>query len=65
LGWWILDLDDGQKVIYMGGETRGHMAYLGFNKLESAGVIVLLNYNSDDNSQLIMGQEILKSINKY
>lgn len=65
LGWWILDLDDGQKVIYMGGETQGHMAYLGFNKLESTGVIVLLNYNSDDNSQLIMGQEILKAINKY
>lgn len=65
LCWWVLDLDDGQKIIYMAGNTYGHMAYIGFNKSKSTGAIVLLNCDSEDNAQLKMGPEILQAIMKY
>jgi CubicO group peptidase (beta-lactamase class C family) len=64
LAWYILELDDGQTVIYTGGDTNGHSAYLGFNKSTSTGTIVLSNY-AMHGSQLTMGAEILQAIIKY
>ena len=65
MGWWILDLDDGQKIVYFAGDTNGHSAYIAFNKTESMGVIILLNSSMHDNTNLNMGPEIMKAIMKY
>jgi len=65
MAWWILDLDDGQKVIYFAGDTNGHSAYIAFNKSESIGAIILLNSSMHDNTNLDMGPEIMKAISKY
>jgi hypothetical protein len=64
LAWFILELDDGQVITYHGGDTYGYSAFIGFNESLSTGVIVLLNYCLNG-TQLIMGQDILKAINKY
>jgi hypothetical protein len=64
LAWFILELDDGQVITYHGGDTYGYSAYIGFNESASTGVIILLNYCLNG-TQLIMGQDILKAINKY
>jgi hypothetical protein len=64
LAWFILDLDDGQRVIYTGGDTSGQSAYLGFNKTSSTGVIILSNY-AMHGDQLTMGAEIMQLIAKY
>jgi CubicO group peptidase (beta-lactamase class C family) len=64
LAWFILELDDGQVITYHGGDTYGYSAFIGFNESLSTGVIVLLNYCLNG-MQLIMGQDILKAINKY
>ncbi len=65
LAWFILELDDGQEVTYGGGDTSGHSTYIGFNKSESTGVIVLLNCSVHDGANLNSGAAILKAINKY
>ena len=65
LAWYILELDDGQEVTYGGGDTNGHSAYIGFNKSESTGAIVLLNYSGHDGTNLNLGAAIMKAINKY
>ncbi|NIO49376.1 MAG: serine hydrolase [Candidatus Aminicenantes bacterium] len=65
LAWYIFELDDGQEVTYSGGDTNGHSAYIGFNKSESTGVIVLLNCSVHDGTNLNLGAAIMKAINKY
>jgi D-alanyl-D-alanine-carboxypeptidase/D-alanyl-D-alanine-endopeptidase len=65
LAWYILELDDGQEVTYSGGDTNGHSAYIGFNKSESTGAIVLLNCSMHDGTNLNLGAAIMKAINKY
>jgi CubicO group peptidase (beta-lactamase class C family) len=65
LAWFILDLDDGQQIIYTGGDTNGHSTYMAFNKTESTGAIILLNCSMHDNTNLTMGPEIMKAIMKY
>ncbi|MFC1565063.1 serine hydrolase domain-containing protein [candidate division KSB1 bacterium] len=65
LVWYIIELDDGQEIIYCGGDTNGHSTYLGFNKSESTGVIVLLNCEAHDGANLTLGPAILKAIIKY
>ncbi|MCP4725522.1 MAG: hypothetical protein GY863_10820 [bacterium] len=65
LAWYILELDDGQEIIYSGGDTNGHSAYMGFNKSESTGVIILLNCQGRDGANLFLGPAILKAISKY
>jgi len=65
LAWFILELDDGQVITYHGGDTNGHSAYLGFNKSQSTGAIVLLNCSMHDETNLNLGAAILKAINKY
>ena len=64
LAWFILTLDDGQTIIYSGGDTQGHSSYIGFNKSLSTGAIILSNY-AMHGSQLTMGHKILELINKY
>ncbi len=64
LAWFVLELDDGQTMIYTGGDTNGQSAFLGFNKSSSTGAIILSNY-AMHGSQLAMGAEIMKAILKY
>ncbi len=64
LAWFIFTLDDGQTIIYSGGDTQGHSSYIGFNKLLSTGVIILSNY-AMHGRQLTMGHKILQLIHKY
>jgi len=65
LAWFILKLDDGQEITYHGGDTNGHSAYIGFNKSESTGAIVLLNCSKHDGTNSNFGADILKAILKY
>ena len=65
LAWWILDLDDGQKIIYSGGNTNGHSAYIAFNKSKFTGAIILFNSSNHDGANLNMGEEVMKAILKY
>jgi len=65
MAWWILDLDDGQKIIYSGGNTNGHSSYIAFNQAKSTGVVVLLNSSNLDGTNMDMGKEIMKAIIKY
>jgi len=65
LGWYILELDDGQRVVYSGGDTNGYSAYIGFNKSALTGAIVLLNCSMHDGSNLASGAALLKAIMKY
>ena len=64
LAWYVKTLDDGQTIIYSGGDTQGHSSFIGFNKATSTGVIILSNYVMHG-SQLTMGPEILEAINQY
>ena len=65
MAWWILVLDDGQKIIYSGGNTNGHSSYIAFNQTESTGVVILFNSSNHDGTNLDMGMEIMKAIIKY
>ncbi len=65
LAWLILELDDGQKIIYSGGNTNGHSAYIAFNKSKSTGAIILFNSSNHDGANLSMGAEVMKAILKY
>jgi D-alanyl-D-alanine-carboxypeptidase/D-alanyl-D-alanine-endopeptidase len=64
LAWYILELDDGQVIIYHGGGTGGYDSYLGFNKSLSTGAIILFNSKVQE-SVLVIGEQVLKAINKY
>jgi len=64
LAWYILELDDGQEIIYHGGGTGGYDTYIGFNKSASTGAILLFNSKVDE-SVLVIGECVLKAINKY
>jgi len=65
LAWYILDLDDGQKVIYSGGDTNGYSTYIGLNKTTLTGAIILLNCSMHDGTNLSAGPAVLKAIMKY
>ena len=65
MAWWILDLDDGQKIIYSGGNTNGHSSFIAFNQTKSTGVVILFNSSNHDGANLNMGKEIMKAIIKY
>jgi D-alanyl-D-alanine-carboxypeptidase/D-alanyl-D-alanine-endopeptidase len=64
LAWYILELDDGQTIIYHGGGTGGYDSFLGFNKSLSTGAIILFNSKVNENIHEI-GERVLKAINKY
>lgn len=65
LAWFILELDDGQTIIYSAGGTQGHSSFIGFNQQSQTGVVVLLNNNNHDGASIDLGKEIMKAINKY
>ena len=65
MAWWIFELDDGQKIIYFGGNTNGHSSYIAFNQTESTGIVILFNSSNHDGTNLDMGMEIMKAIIKY
>lgn len=65
LAWLILELDDGQKIVYSAGNSFGQSAYLAFNKKESTGAVILLNSSNLDGSNIKMGEAIMKAIVKY
>ena len=65
LAWFILELDDGQTVVYGGGDTNGYSAYIGFNKTALTGAIILLNCSRHDGTNLTVGPAVLKAIMKY
>ena len=65
LAWLILELSDGQKIIYAAGNTFGQSSYIAFNKKESTGAIILLNSSNLDGSNIKMGDAIMKAIAKY
>ena len=63
LGWHQHKSSDGRTYYWHGGSTNGHTAYIGFDKLNLTGVVVLCN--CEDINIIIFGDEILKAINKY
>ena len=65
IGWFMIELDDGQKIIYSGGDTNGFSAYIGFNKELRTGAIILLNASFHDSTNLSMGPEIMKAIYRH
>jgi len=64
LAWYILELDDGQTMVYHGGGTGGYDSFLGFNKSLSTGAIILFNSKVNESVHTI-GELVLKAINKY
>ena len=65
LAWWILELEDGQTIVYSAGGTNGHSSFMGFNPETLTGTIVLSNSNMHDGGSIEMGKEIMKAIIKY
>ena len=65
LAWFILELEDGQEIIYSGGDTNGHSAYLAFNISNLTGAIILLNASFHDNTNMNFGHNLMMVINKY
>ena len=65
LAWYLIELDDGQEIIYSGGDTNGHSAYIAFNKSTLTGAVLLLNASFHDATNLNFGHSIMLAINKY
>ena len=63
LGWHRHQSSDGRTYYWHGGSTNGHTAYIGFDKSNLTGVVVLCN--CEDVNILIFGDKLLKAINKY
>ena len=64
-GWYKKEIDDGQQIIYCGGNTIGFGSYIGFNETLKTGVILWYNADYDDGANLYLGPKILEAINKY
>jgi len=64
IAWYILELDDGQQIIWTGGDTTGHSSYLAFNNATKTGVILLSNCCMHG-YQITLGEEIMQAIPKY
>ena len=54
---------DGITYFRHGGSTSGQAAYVGFNLSNITGAVVLCNFKTPYN--IILGDKILKAINKY
>lgn len=63
LGWHQHQSSDGRTYCWHGGSTNGHTAYIGFNKSNLTGVVVLCN--CEDINISLFGDKILKTIDKY
>jgi len=65
LAWYIFELEDGQEIVYSGGDTNGHSAYIAFNPSNLTGAIILLNASFHDGTNLNFGHNLMMAINKY
>ena len=63
--WLILELEDGQEIIYMAGNTNGHSSYMAFNRTLSTGAVILFNISNHDGTNIDMGMELMRAIIKY
>ena len=61
--WYILELQDGQEIIWSGGATNGQRAFIAFNPSILTGAIILLNVQGAE--QLKFGCELMMAINNY
>lgn len=64
LGWHIEETPDGDIFTWHEGWTNGYSAYIGFDKSEQIGVLVLMNMSEPDDISLI-GELVLKAALKY
>jgi D-alanyl-D-alanine-carboxypeptidase/D-alanyl-D-alanine-endopeptidase len=62
--WHIDRLPEGYTFIYHGGRTNGYMAYIGFDKSNRTGAVILCN-QSTMNVMIRFGEDLLKAVNKY
>ena len=62
--WHIDVLPEGYTFHLHGGRTNGYMAYLGFDKSNMTGVVILCNQSSE-NVIIRFGEDVLKAVNKY
>ena len=62
--WHIDVLPEGYTFHYHGGRTNAFMAYIGFDKTNMTGVVILCNQSSQ-NQILRFGEDVLKAVNKY
>lgn len=63
LGWHKYKTPNGYTYYWHGGSTSGYTAYIGFDKKNLIGTVILCN--SADVDILIFGEEILNAIHKY
>jgi CubicO group peptidase (beta-lactamase class C family) len=63
LGWHKLQDSEGRTYFRHGGSTNGQSAYIGFDLSNLTGVVILCNYKTINN--YILGDKVLKAINKY
>ena len=52
------------KIIYFENNTICHSSFIGFNRTESTGVIILLNFSMLSGSNIEIGKEIMTTIMK-
>ena len=60
--WYILELEDGQEMIWSGGATNGHRSLIAFNPSILTGAIILMNSQA---KQLKFGCEVMMAIDNY
>ncbi|MCP4257706.1 MAG: beta-lactamase family protein [Planctomycetes bacterium] len=60
--WYILELEDGQEIIWSGGATNGHRAFIAFNPSILTGTIILMNSQAE---QFKFGCELMMAIDNY
>ena len=61
--WYILELEDGQEIIWSGGAKSGQRTFIAFNPSIQTGAIILLNVQGAE--QLKFGCEVMMAIDNY
>lgn len=61
--WYIHELEDGQEIIYSGGNTNGQSSFIAFNPSSLTGAIILMN--SQNAGQIEFGFELMMAIDNY
>ena len=61
--WYIHELEDGQEILYSGGNTNGHSSFIAFNPSSLTGAIILMN--SQNAGPIEFGFELMKAIDNY
>jgi CubicO group peptidase (beta-lactamase class C family) len=63
LGWHIHTNSEGMTYWWHAGGTNGYKAYIGFDKANQFGVVILCNYEGTD--IIPLGDDMMNVINKY